>query len=275
VRILFAVVAALTFAALAFAAGTAGAVDLPELAERTKPSVVHLSLYDGAGHPAGSGSGFFVSNDGKIVTNWHVVDKVARMTATLSDGRVVEIAGLLAKDSANDVAVVAAAPIPGGYPPLELGETRTLAPGQEVVVIGSPKGLAGTLSTGIVSALRDGGALDATSWQVQITAPISPGSSGSPVLSRDGRVVGVAVGHLDGENLNFCIPIEFARALLGGLGDHPKVVALGEAPSNSELFRNLGISAAVFAAVGVVYGVWRRQGRQGGGARRSSALRRN
>lgn len=245
----------------------AAALELPELMERTKPSVVLVTVYDSVGHAFATGTGFCVSSDGRFVTNVHVVEHAARATLTMADGRIVEVSGLLGEDPNADVAVLKAAG--GPFPALPLGDTRTLVAGEEVVVVGSPEGLAGTLSTGIVAAIRDGGIVDPNasvedrpsfaSWRIQITAPVSPGSSGSPVLTRDGLVVGVAVGKHVGESLNFCVPIEFARALLDRLGDHPAVRPLARKTTWQEVARNLGISAAAFATCAFGYALlWRR-----------------
>jgi S1-C subfamily serine protease len=259
------VVAAAVLISSALGAPSARALELPELAERTKPSVVVVTVFDGAGHKLGLGSGFFVSKDGRIVTNAHVIEDAATATATLMDGRTVDIDGVLARDVENDVAILHAAG--DAYPPLTLGESTALAPGQEVFVIGNPLGLTGTLSAGVVAAIRDAGPTDdeaplahGGSWRIQITAAISPGSSGSPILTRDGRVVAVAVGaRLGGESLNFGVPIEYARTMLDKLGEHAKPEALAGAKHASQSWRNLGISALVFAACAAAYTVWRRR----------------
>jgi S1-C subfamily serine protease len=197
----------------------------------------------------------------------HVVEHAARATVTTADGTVVPVAGLLAQDANADVAVLKAAG--DTFPALTLGDTSGLIPGEEIFVVGSPLGLAGTLSTGIVAAIRDAGPTGAgpvsrethvAAWRIQISAPISPGSSGSPVLTRDGRVVAVAVGeHSGGQNLNFCVPIEFARTLLDQLGDHPTLRPLAQTTTWPEIARNLGISAAIFAICGVGYALLRRR----------------
>jgi S1-C subfamily serine protease len=242
-------------------------MELPELMERAKPSVALVTVYDSAGHVLATGTGFCVSQDGRFITNVHVVEHAAHATLTMADGRVVAVSGLLDQDPAADIAVLQAAG--GAFPALDLGDSRALMTGQEVVVVGSPEGLSTTLSTGIVAAIRDGGVTDPgapvqsasyASWRIQITAPVSPGSSGSPVLTRDGRVVGVAVGGFrSGQNLNFCVPIELARALLDRLGDHPRVQPLARRTTTRELARNLGISAAIFAVCALGYGLLRRR----------------
>jgi S1-C subfamily serine protease len=260
----FAVAAVL--AAMLLRCGLAAAMDLPELNDRTKPAVVTITVYDRSRHKLGTGTGFFVSSDGRLVTNVHVIEHASRATATLENGKTVDIAGVIAQDPDADIAVLKA--IGDGYPALVLGDTKTLVQGQEIVVVGAPMGLSGSISTGIVAAIREHGAAveeerrglaGVGAWQIQITAPISPGSSGSPVLTRDGRVVAVAVGiNTAGENLNFAVRIENARALLDHAGDHASPQPFGGAVPASELIRNLGISAAVFLVCGVAYAALRR-----------------
>lgn len=235
------------------AIATAGhAIELPELAEQTRPSVVHLSVLDASGREIATGSGFFVAQ-GRIATNEHVVGRAHGVIAKLSDGRELPVDGLLDADRDRDVAVlqVSGPDLPA---PLRLGSSTALRQGDEVVVIGSPRGLAGSLSTGVVSALRgeglDGGAeaeRSARSWAIQITAAISPGSSGSPIMNRDGEVVAVAVGIVgQGTGLGFGVPIEEVKAMLAELGDD---AAAKPFAGGSSLTRNLIISAAFFGAL--------------------------
>lgn len=241
--------------------------DLADFAARMKASVVKLSVEDASGEEVGNGSGFFVSAGGRIVTNHHVIEHVGngRMRALLADGRKIDILGVLADDEENDVAVVQAAGT--GYAPLAMGDSTTLKVGEGVAVISSPRGYAGTLSEGIISAIRPAGAKlhptdeDYTkAWKIQHTADVSPGSSGSPLMLRDGRVVGVVVGLVSGEHLNFAIPIEAARKLLDGLAPDARPKSLG--PS---VRRNLLISAAGLA---VVLAAWFLISRAGQGGRR-------
>lgn len=237
---------------LAFAS-TAAAIDLPELAEQTKPSVVHLSVLDAGEREVASGTGFFV-DEGRIATNEHVVSRAHAVIAKLSDGRELRVDGLLAADRDKDVALlqVTGSDLPK---PLALGDSTSLRQGEEVVVIGSPRGLAGSLSTGVVSALRgeglDGGIeaeRSARSWAIQITAAISPGSSGSPIMNREGEVVAVAVGIIgQGTGLGFGVPIEEVKDMLAGLGENP--VPKPFSGGSSTVVRNLIISGAFFGAI--------------------------
>ena len=248
-------------AAFLFAGGTRAAnPNLPELAAKANPSVVLLTIADAGGHKLGTGTGFFVSAAGRIVTNHHVVAGAGKVTATLSDGRKVEAEGLLASDEDRDLAIIK---IPGeGYPALILGESRTLRMGDEIVVIGSPMGLSGTLSTGVVSAIRDEHALPDVkeedgkfgSWRIQVTAAISPGSSGSPIMSPTGQVVAIAVGqHVGGQGLNFGIPVEEAKALLEKVDLGAKLERFSGAGGMSEVRKNLLISAAFFLVALLLY----------------------
>jgi len=233
-------------------------LELPELAARTRPSVVHLKVMDATGREVGSGSGFFVEGN-RVVTNEHVVGDAAKVTAKLSDGRELPVAGLLAADSERDLAIVA---VVGNSlpPPLKLGSAKSLRQGEEVVIIGSPRGLAGTMSTGIVSAIRgeglDAGAKQsrsAKSWGIQTTAAISPGSSGSPIMTRDGTVVAVAVGIVgQGGNLGFGVPVEEVMQMLETIGAEAAPEPFADAGASSWT-RNLIISAAFFGVIALAF----------------------
>jgi S1-C subfamily serine protease len=247
--------------------------DLAALAEKTRPAVVKLVARDASGDELGSGTGFFVSAGGRIVTNHHVVRGAPHLAAILEGDREVRILGVLADDEEGDLAVLQAEE--GRYPALELEDGRDPRVGEPVAVIGSPVGLAGTLSTGIVAALRAEGADlgpygKAPSWQLQISAPISPGSSGSPVLAADGKVVGVAVGLISvGQALNFAIPAKRARALLATIAADARPRPLAEVARGArKVGRNLAVSGAVFLLLGA--GAWmvlRRPGRSSPAAR--------
>ena len=242
----------------------ATALDLPDLAARARPSVVLLTIGDGHHDRVGTGTGFFVSRDGRIVTNHHVIEDATRVTATIADGRKIAIVGILADDEKRDIAILQAPP--GDYPPLALSDGASLRVGEEVVVIGSPMGLSASLSAGLVSAIRERGLSDqpdvhdgrVASWEIQITAAISPGSSGSPVMNRDGDVVGVAVGRVSGEGLNFSIPVDVPRSILAGISPSTKVKGFGgDRPIGT--LGNLGISAAVFGVPYLVFVVARKR----------------
>jgi S1-C subfamily serine protease len=154
----------------------------------------------------------FVVRPGVVATNFHVVQGTERGSAWLvGDNRIYSISGAVALDRQRDLALLA---IDITGPTLEL-DTSAVVVGDVVYAIGNPEGLEGTFSQGIVSSVR----LDADTPLIQITAPISPGSSGGPVLNRKGQVIGVAVGTWkEGQNLNFAIPAAHVHELLKKVG---------------------------------------------------------
>jgi hypothetical protein len=160
------------------------------------------------------GSGFFVRPD-VIVTNYHVIEG-AREGAAKVVGKPASyrVEGVLGIDREKDLVLLKLSGIVGR--PLRLGDVSKVEVGQEIFAFGSPKGLEGTVSSGIVSGLnlRQLG----SESLIQITAPISPGSSGGPVVDRKGGVVGIAIASLkDGQNLNFAIPAPYLALLLTNL----------------------------------------------------------
>jgi putative serine protease PepD len=239
------------------------AMDNPELAERAKPSVLLLNILDESGRKIASGTGFIVSTDGRVITNNHVIQDAGGVVAKTADGHDLEVAGLLATDPAKDIAVVQLRG--SGYVPLELGDSRTVRVGEDVIVIGSPLGLSQVFSAGLVSAVREKGVVEeegdrVDSWGIQITAPVSHGSSGSPVMTRDGAVIGVAVGLLaEGQNLNFAVPIDIAKGMLAKLppGTKPRPFSTST-PARTDL-RNALISLAFFSTPFLAYFVWKRR----------------
>ena len=172
-----------------------------QVARDVFPSVVLLVIQDSSGAPAFLGSGF-VLRDGLVVTNYHVVSGGTSGYCKLV-GQVAsrEIAGTVAVDIAHDLAIVAVNGLRARA--LPIGDSGQVAVGDTVYAVGNPEGLEGTFSQGIVSAIRDIG----DEAMLQITAPISPGSSGGPVLDGGGRVVGIAAATFrEGQNLNLAIP---------------------------------------------------------------------
>jgi S1-C subfamily serine protease len=161
-----------------------------------------------AGDTLGVGSGFIVRPDGVIITNHHVLEGAHRAMLFRSNGEVLDRVTVLDADSLHDLAVLKATAV--DLPTLSLARTAP-AVGDRVVVIGAPLGLEHTVSDGIVSALRRDGVRE----QLQMSAPISPGSSGGPVLDVYGRVVGITRATIRaGQALNFAIPARYAAALL-------------------------------------------------------------
>ena len=213
---------------------TALAQTAPQIAEKTLAATVYLEMQDSKGLLLGFGSGFFVRNN-LIATNYHVIEGAARGTAKLvGKFTTYTIEGVTATDKTNDLALLkVTAP---GIKPLLLGNSTDVKIGETVYVAGNPKGLEGTFSNGIISSLRDKN----TKERLQMTAPISPGSSGGPVLNSKGEVIGVSVAvhrALDAQNLNFAIPSRYLTELLTKSKSKPaKPLAQGNRSISAETY---------------------------------------
>lgn len=157
-----------------------------EIVKATLDSVVLIVVSDENGEPIAEGSGFIMSSDGKIVTNYHVIAGAKAASVKLNNGASFVVDGVLADDSDHDLAVIKVAG--KNLPSLTLADLATVAVGDHVLAIGSPLGLEDSVSDGIVSGFREGST--GKSW-IQTTAPASPGNSGGPLLLMDGKVAGV------------------------------------------------------------------------------------
>ncbi|MDX2079228.1 MAG: trypsin-like peptidase domain-containing protein [Terrimicrobiaceae bacterium] len=176
---------------------------MPLLRDRALPHVFLIESFDARGKKISTGTGFFVFGPHGVaaLTNAHVVGRASRVECKLSDGRRIVCDGVLAFSGKLDLAALA---FPS-YPEKALSiETVPATVGESVAVLGNPLGLGDTLTSGIISALREGdGRLPPL---IQITAPISPGSSGSPVINGDGKVIGIATStRIGGQSLNFAV----------------------------------------------------------------------
>src|SRR5438067_656182 len=185
---------------------------LPELVRRIKPSVVSIITYDSRGQKLARGSGFFIAPE-RAVTNRHVIEGAYKAEVHLANGNIFPVKGVLAVDGEGDVALLQVDVPPSAVPPLQIVRTSPQE-GESIVVIGNPLGLEGSVSNGIVSAVRD---IPNFGRIIQITAPISPGSSGSPVINMRCEVVGVATLQLsDGQSVNFAVPSDSVGELQAG-----------------------------------------------------------
>jgi putative serine protease PepD len=204
---------------------------ISQVAQRVLPSVVQLA------GSSGRGSGVVLSADGLILTNAHVLD-AGRLTAAFQDGSTATVT-LVGADRRADLAVVKAQGVTG-LTPIQLGNSDSLLVGEQVVAVGSPLGLAGTVTSGIVSSLNrpvetggaqpdSGGFLERSVPQtsvldaIQTDAAINPGNSGGPLVDMQGRIVGInsaiaslgsgAGGQSGSIGLGFAIPINQAKRI--------------------------------------------------------------
>ncbi|MGA8149684.1 MAG: trypsin-like peptidase domain-containing protein [Terriglobales bacterium] len=182
-----------------------------DVVKRSSDAVVLVVISNSSGEETALGSGFLVSADGEIVTNYHVIKEAHSAVVKLSNGAFFPVNGVLAFDADKDLAIIK---VDGkNLRFLTLGDIDRLHVGDHVVAIGSPLGLEGTVSDGIVSALRD---VASKKW-IQTTTPVSHGNSGGPLLDMNNHVVGVITWGVNlelGQNLNFAAPCNEVTELL-------------------------------------------------------------
>lgn len=174
--------------------------------------VLLLYAYDKHEFEIASGSGFIVSEDGKILTNYHVIEGASSIKAVDNNGKSIKIKGIYYYNEEQDIALLQL-DSNNKFPYVKLGDSDDLMQGDEIVAIGSPRGLQNSVSEGIVSRVRK----DARAGydDLQISAAISPGSSGGPLFNMKGEVVGITYAKLkDAENINFAIPINEAKPII-------------------------------------------------------------
>ena len=232
------------------APGLPAAASLPEgsierVAAKVVPSVVMLET--DLGRQSEEGSGIILTSDGMILTNNHVVAAAAkvdggagpgpRTTVTFADGRTTSFT-VIGADPTSDIAVVRAQGV-SDLTPITLGSSADLRVGQEVVAVGSPLGLEGTVTTGIVSALNrpvsttgESGNQNTVLDAIQTDAAINPGNSGGALVNMNGDLVGVnsAIATLGGDSadmqggsigLGFAIPVDQAKRIADELINSP------------------------------------------------------
>ncbi|MFP4474636.1 MAG: S1C family serine protease [Desulfatibacillaceae bacterium] len=211
---------------------------LSGLVEEVKPSIATVVAYDEEGSVLRTGTGFFIDGAGGLVTNLHVVNNAHHCGARTLDGSERDVLGMDSADPAADLVLLRVDVRAGSFPALSLA-AREPAVGERVMVVGSQLGLEYTVSEGIVSGIRE------TRRKVtlyQITAAISPGSSGSPVLDGQGTVLGVANGQVPGgQSINFATPASYVAGLekappsgkASGVGEKRDPVRMYEEPDGT------------------------------------------
>jgi S1-C subfamily serine protease len=215
-----------------------------EVYDGAKDAVAYISAVSQEGQ--GTGSGFVVSSDGLIVTNDHVVEGARSVSVRFTENGDAIPAKVVGADPSTDIAVldVDEKKVEGGVEPLKLGDSKAVEPGQPAIAIGSPFGLQGTVTSGIVSALnREIQAPNrfSISGVIQTDAAINPGNSGGPLLDGEGRVIGVnsqiATNGTDANSgVGFAVPIDTVKDVVPALKEDGKIdraflgVSSSEAP---------------------------------------------
>jgi putative serine protease PepD len=220
------------------------AVDVASVYRKVSPGVVFVESDQPNGQA--SGSGFVIDDAGDIVTNEHVVDGATSLKVRFGENGDAIPVKLLGADRSADLAVVRVDPskVDGGLHPVTLGNSNGLQPGQPTIAIGSPFGLEGTVTSGIVSGLNrtiQAPSGFSISGAIQTDAAINPGNSGGPLLNGQGQVIGVnsQIATESGSNsgVGFAIPIDQVKRIVPTLEKGQKVqhaflgVATGDAQS--------------------------------------------
>lgn len=197
-----------------------------DIFRKAAPAVVTISVKGERG--PGSGTGFFIDDDGTLATNQHVVHKATGVSVKLMDGNWASEVELLFEDEEVDLALLKVT-VDSRIEPLPLGDSDEIEVGQPVICIGNPLGLEHTLSDGLISSRRR---YRGRNW-VQMTAPISPGNSGGPVMNMRGQVIGIATATINrifggAQNLNLAVPVNVLKGMLQD--EYPDRRKLGVGP---------------------------------------------
>jgi S1-C subfamily serine protease len=212
--------------------------------------VMTFDFFYGAVPQEGQGSGFVIDKEGHILTNYHVIAEARQVEVTLHDHKKYK-ATIVGTDKSHDLAIIQIkAP---NLQPMTLGDSTNLQVGQKVYAIGNPFALAGTLTQGIVSSIRQVQEPDGLEIEeaIQTDAAINPGNSGGPLLNRHGEVIGIntmiasSVGQSAG--IGFAIPINTAKAVLNDLLTLGRVrrpaLSVRTIPIDAEIADELGLAA--------------------------------
>jgi len=176
---------------------------------RCSPSIVSIKTKDKSGKDIGMGSGFIVSKEGIIVTNFHVIESAYQAEVMIADKLFKEVY-LVKGIPSLDIAVLKI--YAQGLSPLAIGDSDNLLSGQIIVTLGNPLGLEHSISSGIISSIRSSYNIKL----IQMTAPVSMGSSGGPVLNEYGEVIGITTlaSFFMAQNLNFAVPINYLEGII-------------------------------------------------------------
>ncbi|MGD1068760.1 MAG: trypsin-like peptidase domain-containing protein [Bryobacteraceae bacterium] len=219
-------------------------LDPGTLYKQASPAVVLIEALGSDGKVASTGSGLLVSADGRLLTNYHVIAHAKQATVRLANGDAYDLVEVITVDKRKDIAFLKIPAV--DLPFVKLGRSNGVEIGASVYSIGSPLGLQNTLSQGLVSGIRD---MDGYRL-FQISAPISHGSSGGPIFNLNGEVIGIAVLTIEGgQNINFAIPIDYARGMLGMSQTQPLATVYEPEPPPETSKESTGVTKASTAAV--------------------------
>jgi len=205
---------------------------ITQIVEEQGKAVVVITNLGFGDTPQGIGSGFVIQANGVVMTNYHVIENAQAVTVKLPDGREFRAEGLLGHDPEVDIAVLKIEAT--NLPTIPLGDSDMVKTGQHVITIGTPLGLLeNTVSDGIISAIRlDDDPAAKIKKLIQITAPVSQGNSGGPLLNMSGQAIGITYAVIEqGQNLNFAVPINAAKPFI----KDGSVVAFSEATKGTLL----------------------------------------
>ena len=209
------------------------ALSLEEISKLNQNTVVTVNVLRADGKTT-SATGFVISPQGYIVTAAHALDKAKLINLTFSNGAISEEARIVSVSNKPRIDLAILQVSVNYLPSVTFKNSNTVQAGQQIAVIGSPKRLQNTITNGLVSQLRN--IDDVTLFQ--ISAPISPSSSGSPVFNEGGHVIGMAVSSLEEknvQNINFALPSNYILQVMSENKITPKI-AKGKEPNKVQKY---------------------------------------
>jgi S1-C subfamily serine protease len=204
-----------------------------EIYKMVSESIVLIKNIGENGEVKSVGSGFYIENGDKIATNFHVIEGANRLEISDANGSVYFVADVVGVSRENDIAILMCPPS---------GKQLTINTnlpdiGDHIITLGNPKGLQRTISDGLISGIRQNG----KSRFYQMSAPISPGSSGGPVLNDRGEVIGVSTfTFLEAQNINFAVPSKYILELVNS-GYAVPLMSVSKSPKNTVLLGRKGL----------------------------------
>lgn len=181
-----------------------------QIFDDNKEAIFKIEALDQEGNPFKSGSGFCVSRDGKFLTNYHVISQARSVRVIFNDNTSMLVREVLGYDKGKDIALLklSSSRLPR---PVEFGSSGNISIGDRVVAIGSPLGYTNSITSGLLSGMRN----IYDNQYLQMSTPISPGNSGGPLFDSNGKVIGIITAQvMGGDSINLAIPIDAAKSLL-------------------------------------------------------------